>query len=177
MDATANLALKHQNERSLMSPERASPGKTSKRSRYFTAKRLPKSLPDFIEIANVAPSHLRVNPVPWGYPSTLRDAHNWLRNSPLAFFVPSAGEFETLLADQPIGIVMPIRREPHYKPEDPPDEVLQVALWTNVLVFITDVLRDIVGVQDAPFDARAQGYASIPWRNSFAERLEIGKDG
>ncbi len=146
-----------------------------KRGSRFTATRLPSSLPDFMEIANVAPSHLFVHPQPWGYPLTLRDTHNWLRNSPLAFFVPSAVEFETLLSDQPAGgALRPIRGSPHYRPEYPPDEVIQVALWTNVLVFITNVLRGIVRVRDAPFDVLAQGYAPIPWLNSFGERLEIG---
>jgi hypothetical protein len=32
-------------------------------------------------------------------------------------------------------------------------------------------------VRDAPFDARAQGYAPIPWRNSLGEQLEIAKGG
>jgi hypothetical protein len=153
------------------------PAKHQKRSPHFTARRLPTSLPDFMEIANVAPSHLFVNPEPWGFPLSLWDTHNWLRNSPLAFFVPSAGEFETLLSNQPIGVLIPIRGSPHYEPEYPPDEVIQVALWTNVLVFIANALRAIVRVRDAPFDARAQGYAPIPWRNSLGEQLEIGKGG
>jgi hypothetical protein len=175
MDVTANSPRKHQNNGFLTDLALKAPAKHQKRSPRFTARRLPTSLPDFMEIANVAPSHLFVNPAPWGYPLSLRDTHNWLRNSPLAFFVPSAGEFETLLSNQPIGALIPIRGSPHYEPEYPPDEVIQVALWTNVLAFIANVFRAIVRVRDAPFDARAQGYAPILWRNSLASNLRLPK--